>query len=183
MASWLPSNFEEWIRKATKRLDALERNSAKTPVSDVRTMLGGSLPAGYLWMEGQSLLRDDYPALFAAIGTTYGAVDATHFSLPNTKGRVLVGMDAGQTQFNAIGKTGGANTHTLTAAESGLRDHNHFQSHASTTGGNAGLQAAINLAGVTQNYQTTSGSGNFNAINAHNNLQPFLVVRYAIRVI
>lgn len=36
---------------------------------------------------GASLLRNDYPELFAVIGTTYGASDGTHFNLPDDCGR------------------------------------------------------------------------------------------------
>jgi len=43
----------------------------------------GSPPAGWLVCDGTSLLRASYPSLFAAIGTTYGAVDGTHFNLPD----------------------------------------------------------------------------------------------------
>lgn len=186
MANWLPSNIEEWLKRMERRVGILERRGSGggSLVGEVRTLIAAAqLPASFLWMEGQTLNRADYPELFGIIGITYGAPSGTTFSLPNTKGRVIVGMDTAQPLFNALGKTGGEISHVLTAAESGLRDHNHFQSHASTSGGNAGLQASLGLAGVTQNYQTTSQSGNFNALNAHNNLQPFIVMRYAIRVI
>lgn len=42
-------------------------------------------------------------------------------------GRLLVGLDAGQTEFDTLGKTGGAKTVTLTAAQSGLPQHTHVQ--------------------------------------------------------
>ena len=35
---------------------------------------------------GASLLRADYPALYAKIGVMYGAVDGTHFNLPDDRG-------------------------------------------------------------------------------------------------
>lgn len=47
---------------------------------------GSVCPSGFLFCDGSSLLRTDYPALFAAIGTTYGAADATHFYLPDNQG-------------------------------------------------------------------------------------------------
>jgi microcystin-dependent protein len=40
-------------------------------------------------------------------------------------GRVPVGLDSGQTEFDALGETGGAKTHTLTTAE--MPSHNHTQ--------------------------------------------------------
>jgi hypothetical protein len=43
------------------------------------------VPTGWLECDGSSLLRADYPALFAVIGTIYGAADSTHFSLPDKR--------------------------------------------------------------------------------------------------
>ena len=52
------------------------------PPGTVFITAGAGTPAGYLECNGASVLRADYPALFAAIGTTYGSVDGTHFTLP-----------------------------------------------------------------------------------------------------
>lgn len=43
------------------------------------------------------------------------------------KGRVPVGVDELDSDFNLVEKVGGAKTHTLTAAQSGLPAHNHTQ--------------------------------------------------------
>lgn len=82
------------------------------PTGAVVAFAGASVPAGWLLCDGSSLLRTSYPDLFAAIGTLYGAADGTHFNLPNIKGRGLVGHDPAQTEFDTIGETGGAKTHT-----------------------------------------------------------------------
>jgi len=68
--------------------------------------------------------RTDYPDLYAAVGTTYGAGDgSTTFNVPNLQGRVAVGLDATQTEFSTLGETGGANSHghTLGAGWAALR--------------------------------------------------------------
>ncbi len=64
-----------------------------TPTGTLLPFAGstGSVPVGYLLADGASVLRATYPALFAVIGTTYGSVDGTHFTLPNTKGVFLRG--------------------------------------------------------------------------------------------
>lgn len=51
---------------------------------------GSTVPSGWLECNGASLLRTDYPALFTAIGTTWGSVDGTHFTLPDMRGRVAI---------------------------------------------------------------------------------------------
>ena len=42
-------------------------------------------------------------------------------------GRVLVGLDSGQIEFDTVKETGGAKDVTLTAAQSGLPQHTHVQ--------------------------------------------------------
>ena len=50
--------------------------------------------------------RTTYANLFAAIGTTYGAGNGTTtFTLPNLKGKVPVGRDSAQTEFDTLGET------------------------------------------------------------------------------
>lgn len=91
----------------------------------------GAPPRGWLWCAGQAVSRADYPALFAAIGTTYGSGNGTTtFNVPDFRGRTLVGLDnmggtdAGRlSSANALGTTGGAETHTL--ATTNLPSHDH----------------------------------------------------------
>lgn len=44
---------------------------------------GDPIPDIFVRCNGQSLLRESYPALFAIIRTTFGAADSTHFNVPN----------------------------------------------------------------------------------------------------
>lgn len=55
---------------------------------------GSSAPTGFLMCDGTSYLRATYADLFTAIGTTFGAVDGTHFTVPDMRGRVAVGVGA-----------------------------------------------------------------------------------------
>ncbi len=51
------------------------------------------IPAGWLAEDGSAISRAQYPALFAAIGTTYGAGDgSTTFNLPDSRGYVDAGV-------------------------------------------------------------------------------------------
>src|SRR5690606_20957810 len=75
-------------------------------------------PDGYLICDGSAISRTTYAAIFTVLGTTYGTGDGSStFNLPNLKGRVPVGLDSSQTEFDALAETGGANTHTLTIAQ------------------------------------------------------------------
>ena len=53
----------------------------------------GDIPVGFLLCDGASVLRDTYPDLFSVIGTTYGAVDDTHFNLPDLIDRFAEGSE------------------------------------------------------------------------------------------
>jgi microcystin-dependent protein len=96
-------------------------------------------PDGWLLCDGASLLRASYPELFAVIGTTYGSADGTHFNAPNMKGKVVVGYNSAETEFDALGETGGEKTHQLTVAE--LAAHTH--SLPNTSGGGGSLANGI----------------------------------------
>lgn len=179
------------------------------PVGGLVQFAGATAPAGGKWMlaDGSAISRSSYAALFALIGTTYGVGDgATTFNLPNLKGRVPVGLDAAQTEFDVLGETGGVKSVTLTAAQSGLPSHAHSITDVSHSHGVNGEEAvnvqdilngdpqrvlesslsntasnentALSFTGITGTQSVTAA----NASQAHDNLQPYLVVNYLIRV-
>jgi hypothetical protein len=84
-------------------------------------------------------------------------------------GRVLVGIDAGQTEFDTVEETGGAKTHTLQTTEIPAHNHtyNNYSSVQNVDGGAA--TAAFNV-------PATGNTGNAGGGAAHNNLQPYIVV-------
>ena len=52
----------------------------------------GSVPSGFLECNGSAVSRSTYSALFAIIGTTYGAGNgSTTFDLPDLQNNVVVG--------------------------------------------------------------------------------------------
>lgn len=90
--------------------DDLTNTPALMPAGVVLPYGGSAAPTGYLLADGASYLRTDYADLFAAIGTTYGAADGTHFNVPNLKGKIPVGLNASDADFDMLGETGGAKT-------------------------------------------------------------------------
>lgn len=175
-----------------------QHGSVYSPAGMVSQFAGASAPTGWLLCDGTAVSRTTYGNLFTAIGTAYGTGDgSTTFNLPNLKGRVPVGRDSADTSFDVIGETGGAKTVTLTAAQSGLPahshsitdpGHNHYMDQGPYTGGgnytppgsnnqypgNAGTRN--NTTGITINNSTAQ-----NASEAHNNLQPYIVMNYIIK--
>ena len=72
----------------------------------------GAIGAEYLEYNGQSVLRADYPELFALWGTVFGAVDGTHFNVgPPTADRFPIGASG----TKAVGNTGGGEALNITS--------------------------------------------------------------------
>lgn len=105
-----------------------------------------SAPAGFLLCYGQAVSRTTYSALFSAIGTVFGAGDAsTTFNLPDYRGRVGFGADnmggvaanrltnsaTGGIDGSAIANSGGEQAHVLITGE--LATHSHTASGLSTS--------------------------------------------------
>ena len=66
--------------------------SAVIPPGTIIHYAGRTVPSGWLICNGANVSRTDYAALFAAIGTIYGAGNGTTtFGLPNLDGRFLEG--------------------------------------------------------------------------------------------
>lgn len=95
------------------------------PTGSINAWATNTAPTGWQLCDGTAVSRTTFSALFAVIGTTYGSGNgSTTFNLPNLKGRVLVGRDAAQTEFDTLGETGGAKTHTLATTEIPSHQHN-----------------------------------------------------------
>jgi microcystin-dependent protein len=161
------------------------------PVGNVSAFAGVTAPVGYFLCDGSAYSRTLYSNLFNVIGTIYGVGDGlSTFNVPNLKGRFPVGLDASQTEFDVLAETGGAKTHTLTVSE--MPSHTH--THNAMTGGQGqrGLCIADGTNTVTAldsslgelNVGTTPSAlmiNNTGGSQAHNNLQPYIVMNYIIK--
>lgn len=71
--------------------------AASVPEGTIIHVAGSSAPAGYLKANGSAVSRTTYAALFAAIGTVYGAGNgSTTFNLPDLRGEFVRGVDDGR---------------------------------------------------------------------------------------
>jgi microcystin-dependent protein len=163
----------------------------------IKVFAGAAAPSGYLLCDGTSYLRATYPDLFTAIGVTFGAVDGTHFNVPDLRGRAPIGSgtgDASDATAHTLGTKSGTEKHTLLSAE--LATH----THAVTDAGHAHEADAEkfvvkNAAGA---YQVDAGTGydvvlntasattgitlgNTGSNTPHNNMPPVLAVNFIIK--
>ena len=63
------------------------------PVGTIVSYAGGTVPPGWLLCDNASYPQTKYPALYAAIGYTYG-MDGTNYRVPDTRGVFMRGTDA-----------------------------------------------------------------------------------------
>ena len=158
---------------------------------------GASAPAGWLFCAGQAVSRTTFAALFAAVGTTYGAGDgSTTFNLPDLRGRAAVGKDdMGGTAASRIttagsgiagatlGASGGAETVTIVTAGMPSHAHDYWTVKDGTgppltragAGNNANANGVLNLASNGLAIEATGGGG------AHQNMTPALILNYIIK--
>lgn len=137
-----------------------------------------SVPEGFLICNGQTVSRETYAALFAAIGTVFGAGDgSTTFKLPDLQERYLSG--AGGT--HSVGQDFGEATHALTVAELPSHSHNIVNKVSAIDDVGAG-QRAFNdgnrpqqVADITTATEVAGGS------LGHNNLPPTMAGLWLIR--
>lgn len=119
---------------------------------------------------GRTVSRTTYAALFAAVGTTYGAGDgSTTFGLPDAAGRAIgaAGNGSGLTA-RAIADSVGAETVGLSSGNNGPHDH-PVQTYATSSGTTPRPQYTnlLNLAAGKTWNTNSSGSG-----TPHANIQP-----------
>lgn len=87
-------------------------------------------------------------------------------------GRVPVGVDTSQTEFNTVEKTGGEKTHQLTVDE--MPSHSHQAKNKYLVNGDAGTACALpsnDGVSTTDNWTEISQTGGG---QPHNNLQPYI---------
>jgi microcystin-dependent protein len=155
------------------------------PIGTILPYSNTTVPSGFMLCDGRAVSREDYSELFNIIGTTYGDGDgSTTFNIPNLKGRIPVGIDANDSDFDTVGETGGSKY---------LQEHDHGQ-YVNNGSGSRYPFTLINGGGsrmagnyfsnntIFSNYTgpqvltTKTGTGN------SGNLQPYIVILYIIKV-
>ncbi|MDD7756076.1 MAG: hypothetical protein PUJ51_16435 [Clostridiales bacterium] len=97
-------------------------------------------------------------------------------------GKVLVGIDSTDTDFNEIGKTGGEKTHTLTINEMPSHQHSTVDI-CSYSGGNVDQKTGYGYEEIKLNKSSYGNSvSSTGGGQSHNNLQPYQVVAYWKRI-
>lgn len=171
---------------ASTMFDECTESLGACMTGEVTMFAGATNPSGWLDCDGATYAESAYPQLYAAIDSAF--ISGTNFTVPDLRGRIPVGQGTGSgLSARAMAATGGEETHVITSAESAVHTHTdtgHVHSEgnavptAITIGPGAPAPAALPSVGFTGSGNaslTNSGSG-----GAHNNMQPFQVLRYII---
>ncbi len=149
-------------------------------LAEIRIVSFNFAPKGWALCDGQLLPINQNQALFALLGTTYGGNGQTNFALPDFRGRSPLHFGSGF----VLGERSGEEVHTLNSAE--IPAHTHPVSASSATA-NAGSPANASwpaAAGAYDLSATTamspSGISPTGGSQAHNNMQPYLVLNFVI---
>jgi len=140
-------------------------------------------PDGFLYCDGSSVRRDEYPDLFASIGTAYGTADGDHFNLPDFRGNFMRGYDGVGADPDAASrvasKPGGNTGDNIGSYQShAIQSHTHSSPYQYYTGASSPTRGASggDAAGAPQQTSTP------NSANVSTETRPVNVtVRYYIR--
>lgn len=136
-------------------------------------------PAGCVACDGNTYLDTDYPAIWAVLDDAW-KVDGSHWRVPDMRGRFPIGAAASYPQ----GEEAGEADVTLTIAE--MPSHGHIQRlvngapHSYNPGAvaNRRITAMVAGDGIAPYVETlTTGLG-----QSHNNIPPYVALKWAIRV-
>jgi len=111
-------------RSPTSSITSL--NDFLVPAGTVISFAGSSAPAGYLLCNGQAISRSSFSALFATIGTLWGAGDgSTTFNIPDLRGMFLRGAGTN----SVVTASGGGFATGLNVGQSqvdSFKSHKHY---------------------------------------------------------
>lgn len=131
--------------------------NALIPRGTILDFAGDAAPTGFLLCDGSAVSRTTYNALFAVVGTAFGAGDgSTTFNLPDLRDRASVGVSGTKLR----GSTGGAATKSLVAAN--LPSHTHTINHAHsavTAGVGGGAVGWADAARTSGSLASSVGAG------------------------
>ncbi len=136
-------------------------------------LIASTVDATGLFINGVSIIEMFYPVgsiyCNASVSTNPGTLLGFGTWTAFGAGRVMVGLDSGDTDFDTAEETGGSKTHTLTVDE--IPAHTH--TIEMDNGGSVSSDRALGRSGSALSDQTSGSTGGG---SAHTIVQPYIVV-------
>lgn len=145
---------------------ALTGEDGLIPVGMVVNYIAGTPPPGWVFANGQNLLRAQWPVLFSQIGELWGNGDgSTTFGIPDLRGRVVAGLDT-------MGSGGSANRLSTVlplsdqnGAAGGSQQHilhfNEMPKHRHRIANTDSVNANLTTNGFMIQHRATGGSSSY----------------------
>ena len=151
----------------------------KIEIKDIRTISASveeiSNNVKYIDKKISDLLNMFYPvgSIYETMDSSFDPNEKWGGTWERIKGRVLVGVDENDSDFNTAEKTGGEKTHTLVVSELPQHTHANYAKRTNITINNSGNTHVTchssNSGATVGNNIGSTGEG-----VAHNNLQPYI---------
>lgn len=125
----------------------------RVPIGTVVMFAGNNIPDRWLLCNGQAVKINQYNWLYAKIGVTYGAPNATTFNVPDFRTRFPRGLPSGGSS-GVTGNTGGQEQVTLDTTQ--LPSHTHG---AGSLGANEAGAHTHDITDPEHNHGGVTGTG------------------------
>lgn len=165
-------------------------------IGEIKIFAGNFAPVDWLFCNGQLLSVQQYPALYAVIGNTYGGTPNVNFNLPNLQAYAPVGQGSGPGLTpRQLGLPVGESNVTLNAGQ--IPPHTHTANGTNATGTSNDptnrIWARCASTPTTQPYGKTLAAqpvamsqnalGATGGAEAHSNMQPYLGINFMIALV
>lgn len=159
-----------------------------TMAGEIKMWAGDTIPDGWLLCDGSEVSKTKYPNLYKAIGDSWGVPNSSsNFKLPNLKGRVPVGYDGSDTDFDTVGESGGAKSRELCAAIGACNNDpaslGYIADAMTSYQSSHGASYVVNGAGFgSMNHwnHSTPVTERYSSNRETSFLQPYAVIKYII---
>ncbi len=160
-------------------------------VGEIRAYSFGFAPSGWLACAGQLLPINQYQALFALLGTTYGGNGTTNFALPDLRGRIALSMNNGYTPGQQVGTESvtlqtqiiPSHTHAVTASVNGATNATNVPGPTVILGSGTasdGSNPAVSFYNTSAPNVQLAPLSTVGSSQPHENRMPSLVINYCI---
>ena len=172
----LPASSTNALAVTALQITGLSGNGV-VPVGASMIWWATNAPDGWLVMQGQAISTNVYSNLYASAVRPNFVISTTNMILPDTRGRVIVGMGTGGglTTRN-LGETNGTETVVLSTNEMPAHVHN-LTWNTNNNFANTSIYSDTGRAGDASPNNTASTGGGL----AHSNMPPYLVGCYIIK--
>jgi len=162
------------------KADGAGAGGSSAYAGEIKALAGATIPAGWLVCDGSAINRIDFSALFAAIGSTWGAGDgSTTFNIPDLRGRTAIG--AGKSVTGGSVTASDVTNAKVTEHKLGSYDGSEIVSFTKAT-----LSCTKNVGwswndkNALSSCKLTNG-GAVTSTSTRNNMSPYAAVMYIIK--